>query len=94
LKKSANWVEKIRQELDKEESSLTGKTLVEILDRERVLIEHHAGVSGYSRDCICVRTDRGQTRVRGQCLEIARMSKEQLVIRGRISGVDFCGREG
>ena len=86
-------MERLHRELDEEEGCFSGKTLVEILGRERVLIEHHAGVSGYSRECICVRNAGGGVRITGSCLEIVRMTKEQLVICGRIMGVELCAGE-
>ncbi len=63
--------------------------LVEIADDRRVLIEHHQGVQSYTGDRIAVRVRYGQIRIAGSGLCIARMTKEQLVICGRIQGVDI-----
>lgn len=61
--------------------------LIEIFGDCRVLIENHRGVKGYSTSEICVCTLCGTAYIQGQGLEIARMSKHQLVITGTIDGV-------
>ena len=73
--------------------SLPGVPLVEISGDGRVLIEHHFGVTVYSRERICVKVKFGQIAVCGCGLELIRMTKEQLVISGRIDGVSLLRRE-
>lgn len=63
--------------------------LVEIAGDRRVLIEHHQGVVAYGPGEICVRVRFGQVRILGSNLCIAKMSAEQLVIRGCVSGVEL-----
>lgn len=66
---------------------LRGVPLVEISGTRRVLIEHHMGVVAYGCDEIQVRVRYGLLSVSGSALNLARMSKEQLVICGCIDGV-------
>lgn len=66
---------------------LPGQTVVELAGDRRVLIENHKGVSQYGRDKITVRVRYGTLMVCGCGLELGRMTKEQLVITGRIDGV-------
>jgi len=66
--------------------------LVAIYGRRRVLIENHRGVTEYRKDRIGIRVSYGQIAVCGSGLELVRMSKEQLVIRGRIDSITVCRR--
>ena len=72
---------------------LPGQPIVEIGGQRRVLIENHFGVTQYSREKICVKVKFGQIAVCGCGLELARMTKEQLVICGKIDGVTLMRRE-
>lgn len=74
---------------DLPDAPLPGLPLVEISGQDRVLIENHLGVTQYGRESISVRVKFGQIRVSGCDLELARMTKEQLVITGRIDGVSL-----
>lgn len=64
--------------------------IVEMLGNKRVLIECHRGVMAYSGCEISVRTECGTYSVRGNKLEIAKMTKFQLVITGNIESVSIC----
>ena len=57
---------------------LPGQPIVEIAGDRRVLIENHFGVKEYSREKID--------------LELIRMTKEQLIISGRIDAVTLIRR--
>lgn len=72
---------------DLSDGVLPGIPLVEISDDRRVLIEHHRGVVAYGCCEICVRVRYGMVSVIGSNLNLARMTKEQLVICGCIEGV-------
>lgn len=66
---------------------LPGVPLVEISGTGRVLIEHHQGVVAYGCNEIRVRVRYGSLAVCGSNLNLARMSREQLVICGCIDSV-------
>ena len=70
---------------------LPGTILVEIVGDRRVLIENHGGIKVYSCNEITVASKNGVLCVTGQDLTIARMTKEQLVITGKIDGVQLFG---
>lgn len=74
-------------QLDLPGESLPGQVLVEISGENRVLIEHHCGVREYSRERISVKVKYGFLQICGSCLELRCMSREQLVIYGRIDCV-------
>lgn len=72
---------------------MPGETVVEISGTRRVLIENHLGVSGYCSDRVIVHVKFGWICISGSCLELLHMTKEQLVIRGRIDAVTLKQRE-
>jgi sporulation protein YqfC len=67
--------------------------LVEIVGSRRVLIENHRGVAAYGSNEIIVRGNTGYIRILGEKLILARMTNQQLVICGRIHGVELEGVE-
>lgn len=71
-----------------------GVPIVEISGERRVLIEHHLGVAAYSRERICVKVKFGQVAVCGCGLELMRMTKEQLIISGKIDSISLLRRKG
>ncbi len=58
--------------------------LVELAGENRVLIENHLGVLAYSPEKIEVKVEYGKVCVEGENLKLMEMSREQLVIYGRI----------
>ena len=75
---------------DLADEPIPGHPLVEIIDHSRVLIENHKGVSEYGKDMIRVKVKFGSVCVCGGDLELLRMTKGQLVIRGNIDRVQIC----
>lgn len=73
--------------LDLPEEPIPGQPLVEIAGSNRVLIEHHCGVTEYGRNQICVKVKYGKLCVQGKGLELARMTRSVLIISGCIDCV-------
>lgn len=71
----------------------TQKTLVEVLGRERLVIEHHGGIASYGSEEILIRSSYGTIRVQGSGLGLNCMSREQLCVTGRIDVLSLVGRE-
>lgn len=92
MKRRGEWIEKLTQGMELPPEGLLKQPLVEISGEKRVLIENHRGVSQYGREQICVKVSYGQLSVRGNGLTLAQMTKEQLVICGRIDGVSLLRR--
>lgn len=67
-------------------------SLVEICGSKRVLIENHRGIVSYGCNEIRVNVKDGQICVAGESLMISKMSKEKLVIIGKIHCVKMLGR--
>lgn len=61
--------------------------IIEIAGDRRVLIENHHGVAAYGREKILVLVKFGSVCICGCNLEMLHMTKDQLVIYGRIDSV-------
>lgn len=77
---------------DLDEETMPGQTIVEIAGQNRVLIENHRGVKGYTHEKIIVCVRYGEIHVCGKNLELRKMSRHRLVIRGKIGQVTLNGR--
>lgn len=88
-----HWMERLTEQMD-----LTGEaeveSIVELVGNRRVLIEHHKGICQYRQDKIGVYLRSGSVCISGSNMEIARMTKEQLVITGQINCIQLQGRDG
>lgn len=84
-----NWMQKLADSADLSGEPLPGVPVVEMAGDRRVLIERHSGVSEYSRERICVKVRYGIVCICGCGLELTRMSREQLVISGRIDSIQL-----
>lgn len=87
MRKGRSIIQRIAEETELTEVPLPGQPIVEIAGDCRVLIENHLGVMAYSRESILVKVRFGCICVAGCGLELLRMSKDQLIIRGKIEGV-------
>ena len=92
MKQGRYWLERLADQADLSGESLSVMPLVEIAGNRRVLIEGHRGVTQYGCDCICVRVSYGTVAVNGIDLELAQMTKAQLIIRGKIHKITLIGR--
>ena len=84
---SGNWMQKLADSADLSTETMPGLPIVEIAGDSRVLIERHNGMTEYSRERICVKVRYGCVCVCGCGLELTRMSREQLIVSGKIDGV-------
>lgn len=82
-----NWTGWLTEGLDLPGETLPGTTVAELAGDRRILIEGHRGVTEYCRDRVCVKVGYGLLCVTGCGLELRQMSKQQLVISGRIDAV-------
>lgn len=72
---------------DLPDEPIPGQPLVEIIENRRVLIENHLSVSEYGESLIQVKVKFGTICISGCNLELARMTKRQLIITGMIESV-------
>lgn len=66
--------------------------LVELTGYDRVLIENHLGVLAYSLQEIRIKVSYGTLSVVGCELQILQLSREQLVIKGKIDTIELFRR--
>lgn len=90
--KNRLWMQRLAEEMEMSGEVAPGRPLVEICGERRVLIENHRGVLSYGSEQISVSVSYGEVVVRGCGLELARMTREQLVICGRVDGVSLVRR--
>lgn len=88
-----DWMQRLTDQMDLAGEPLPGVPVVELAGDRRVLIERHGGVTQYSREKICVKVRYGLVQVCGCGMELTRMTREQLVISGRINSVHLLRRE-
>lgn len=82
-----NWAGRLTQGLDLAGESLPGMTVAELAGDRQLLIEGHRGVTEYCRERVTVKVGFGFLCVSGCGLELRLMSKQQLVISGRIDEI-------
>lgn len=82
-----NWARRLTQRLDLPGETLPGETLAELAGDRQVLIEGHRGVTEYCRERVTVKVRYGLLSITGCGLELRQMSREMLVVSGRIDGI-------
>ena len=87
------WMQKLAEGFDLPGELPPGVPVVEIAGDCRVLIERHSGMTEYSRERICTRVCYGIVCICGSDLELSHMSREQLIISGRIDSVQIIRRK-
>lgn len=90
--KSVRFLERLAERADLPGEPLPGQAIVELAGDRRVLIEKHGGVTQYSAERIGVRVNYGTVCIAGCGLELKQMTKERLVIAGRIDSVNLIRR--
>ncbi len=93
MKQNANILQRLAEKSELVGELMPGLPLIEIAGENRVLIENHLGVKEYGQERIGVKVKFGMVLVIGRGLELCRMSKEQLVISGRIDAVTLQRRK-
>ena len=61
--------------------------LVEVAGHNRILIENHKGVIGYSTEEIQIKVCYGRIVLTGCKLSFSQINREQLVVTGEIRGI-------
>lgn len=88
-----NWMRHIMDSAELYGESLPRVPLLELAGDSRVLIECHCGVLEYTSTLVTVRVCYGQISIAGYGLEIAVMSRQCLVISGRIDNIRLDRKE-
>ena len=93
MKRRKGLLSKLPMVTDLPGEPIPGQSVLELLGERRVLIEKHLGVRQYSRQCVSVGMDFGCVCVHGGSLELLNMSKDQLVIAGKIDSICVIRKE-
>ena len=84
---------RLTERIDLPSEPITKQPLVEVIGKKRVLIENHRGVCDYGKQSILIRVSHGKICICGEDLELVCMTKEQLVIIGKIGSVTLLGSD-
>lgn len=72
------------------EELLPGAAKITLSGGSHLTAENHGGLISYATDCICIRRRGGMLRIAGEDLELAAMTKTDIIIRGIIVTVELC----
>lgn len=89
MERDKGLVERLTNAADLPDAPIPGLPLIELAGDARVLMENHCGVTEYGKERICVKVKFGQVCICGQGLRIAKMTKSQLIICGKIQSVEL-----
>jgi sporulation protein YqfC len=89
MKRNRQILRRIAIGTDLPEEYLTAQPILELCGKNRLLIEHHGGVTEYGRERICVKVSFGEYCITGIGLSLCRMQGQQLLIRGTIFSVEL-----
>jgi len=92
MKERRKFLDHLSAAADLQAEAIPGLPLIEIVGDRRVLIEHHCGVTEYGCQQISIKVRQGHICVYGDKLELALMTREQLIISGHIEGVRLVRR--
>ena len=83
-------LESISRSLDLPQDAVSGYAHIEISGNREVIVEGCQGVLEYGDSVIALNTGKLTVRVNGCDLTIVSMQNGQAVIKGIITGVDYC----
>ncbi|MBQ2848280.1 MAG: YabP/YqfC family sporulation protein [Clostridia bacterium] len=83
-------IESITRNLDLPQDAVSGYAHIEISGNREAIIEGCQGVLEYGDNLIALNTGRLTVRVCGCGLTIVSMQNGQAIIKGTITGVDYC----
>ena len=80
-------LQRLAEEMDLAGEPIPGQSILELAGDGRVLVENHLGITQYCCEKICVKVKFGHLAISGCNLELTRMTRDQLIITGRIDTV-------
>ena len=85
-----NIIESIGRNLDIPQDAFSGYAQIEICGNREATVEGCMGILEYSDSSVAVNTGKLTVRFSGCSLTITEMQGSRTVIRGIITGIDFC----
>lgn len=89
MKQNKRLLMRFATNIDMEAGCMPNIPVIEIVGNKQVLVENHLGITAYDSTRISIKVKNGCVHVSGQCLQIAKMAKRQLVIQGHIEGISL-----
>ena len=88
--RAENLIESITRNLDLPQDAVSGYAHIEISGNREAIVEGCQGVLEYGDNLIALNTGRLTVRICGCGLTIVSMQNGQAIIKGTITGVDYC----
>ncbi len=88
-KKTAEFLDRAADFFDLPSEVISGAAMVTITGERTVRIENHRGVECLESGCVIVKTGSGHIHIRGAGMTLTAMSGSELLVSGKISGIDF-----
>ena len=89
VKKNREFLEDAAEIFDLPGEVVAGMPRVTITGCKRVFVENHRGILEYGEEQIDINGGRTVIRLRGEKLVLRSMSDSELLITGKITGMDF-----
>lgn len=93
MEKPNRFWERLAFQTELDTEPLPAQPIIEIGGDSRVFVENHRGVQAYSSERVIVGLKFGRICVCGRGLVLTRMSREQLLIQGKIDSVTLLRRD-
>lgn len=87
MKKNQSILKQVIHGSEIQVQSFSASPLIEVIGCERVLIENHISIASYDTQQIYIRVKYGMILIQGDALKLAYMSKEKLVITGKLGSI-------
>lgn len=84
MKHKKSVVNRLIHLMELEPDIMPGLPIIELFENQRLIIENHLLVADYTTEQICVSLSYGDLHIAGKNLQIARLTKDKLVITGSI----------
>lgn len=88
--RSERILDSISRSLDLPQDAVSGYAHIEISGNKEAIVEGCQGVLEYSDSVIALNTGKLTVRICGCGLTIISMQSSQAIVKGVITGVDFC----
>lgn len=82
------WMKKVTDKMNSMDIH-PGLPLIELVGDCRVLIENHCSIIEYGKEKIVIKMKFGCVEICGKGMQLSQLTKSQLVISGRITGLQL-----
>jgi len=86
------WMKKVANRMNSMDIH-PGFPLIELVGDCRVLIENHCSIIEYGKERIVIKMKFGCVEICGNGMQLSQLTKSQLVVSGRITGMQLIRRK-